>query len=174
MTYSNMKMALFIGLVTVTTAISTGVKALINNPIGAQTDPQINAEYVNARNSDNVAHEVGDVVVWKDSTYDGIDISTTTTAANPLVAGVVAFADMGVSGAATQYGLIQVYGYNSTVATDTNVAAGDVLITDTTAERCTTLTIAVATTTVTAQTGVFGVALAADSGAVGQVMLRAK
>lgn len=145
--------------------------AALDNPIGLATNSEINARYIQVRNSDNVTHEVGDVVVYVDGTNDGIDITTTTTANNALVAGVVAVKDI----AAGAYGLVQVYGLNTSVATDGNVTAGQALVTSTTGEVCTSYTVAMATGTLTGEAispGVFGVALATDTGTVAPVILR--
>lgn len=148
------------------------IQAGLSNPIGAQTDPAVNNVYMQVYNADNVTHEVGDVVVWYDgSLTDGIEITTTTTANNSLVAGVVDIKDI----SATSYGLILVSGYTDDLATDTNVAAGDNLVTSTTGEVCTTYTLAMSTGALTNEAikqGVFGVALTADSGAVGKAFIR--
>lgn len=145
----------------------------LNNPVAFQTDPVGNAEYIYVYNSDNVTHEVGDVVVYFDGTYDGVEISTTTTANNALVAGVVAIKDI----PATSWGLVQVYGYHGTITTDGSVAAGDTLVTSTTGEACMTYSVAQATGTLTGQSnsyGILGVALTTDSGTVGTAFIKCK
>lgn len=132
---------------------------------GSATDPSNRAEYIYVHNTDALVHEVGTILVWKDSTYDGVDVSSTVSANNALVAGVVAIRDIPASG----WGFIQVYGYHATVATDGNVTAGDSLVTSTTGEQCTPYTILMATAT--AARGIFGTALATDTGNVGPVMI---
>lgn len=133
--------------------------ARYSNPALKDSDAQRNAVYEWVYNSDNVAHEVGDVVVYKDGTYDGVEVSTTTTAANPLVAGVV----VGNTIAATSWGNIQVAGYCPTVTIGVANAAGDPLVTSTTGEAAGVLDIATATTTVSAQSAVFAVAFEATT-----------
>ncbi len=153
-----LKLASFVGLAAFmgTLMPRPSAEAALSNPVGSQTDPAINAEYIMVINNDTLAHEVGDVLVYVDSTYDGINVSSTTTAANPLVAGVVAVADIPASGA----GLLQVSGYHSGVTVGVAVTAGDSLTTSTTGEAAGILTIATATTTVTAQESVFGTVFA--------------
>ncbi len=126
-----------------------------------------NAEYLEVYNEDNVAHEVGDVVVYKDGSYDGVSISTTASRNNALVAGVVAFKDI----PAASWGIIQIAGYNSTVTCDTSVSAGDSLITSATGEASTTYSVLDSTATAPNNAGVFGVALADDSSSVCKVLL---
>lgn len=130
---------------------------------GAITDASRNRVLIRVLNSDAVAHEVGDVLVWKDSTYDGVNVATTTTANNGLVAGVVALDTL----AASSEGWLQVSGYHSGVTIAVANAAGDSLVTSTTAEGATKYTIAMATGAAANQaaiaTGVFGVALEATT-----------
>jgi hypothetical protein len=103
------------------------------SPINNQTDAARHAQYLVVRNTDDVAHEVGDVVVWKDSTNDGVDISTTTTAGDKLVAGVVALNDI----PASSWGFIQTHGYHSGITVDVATAARDLLKASGTAEAST-------------------------------------
>ncbi len=153
-----LKLASFVGLAAFIGLLMPrpSLEASLANPVGSQTDPAINAEYIMVINNDAVAHEVGDILVYVDSTYDGINVSSTTSAANSLVAGVVAIADLPASGA----GLLQVSGYHSGVTVNVAVTAGDSLVTTTTGEAAAPLTIATATTTVTAQEAVFGTVFA--------------
>lgn len=97
---------------------------------GTATDPSRNAEYLWVLNADAVAHEIGDVVVFYDGTYDGIEVATTTSANSKLVAGIVALQDMPANG----YGFVQVYGYHSGATIGVANSAGDCLGTSTTAE----------------------------------------
>ena len=128
------------------------------------TDEQRHRQLLWSYNADVVAHEDGDVVVWNDgSIQDGVEIETTTTANNGLVAGVV-LGDI----AATSWGWVQTHGYHDSITVGT-VSAGDSLVTSTTGEQAAAYTIAQATGTAAnegAIFGVFGVALAADSGGV--------
>lgn len=134
--------------------------------IGLNTDAERNRELLWVYNADNVAHEVGDVVVWTDgSISDGVEITTTTTGNNGLVAGVVAMSDI----PATTWGFIQTHGYHSGITITGSVAAGDSLVTSGTGEAGATYTIAQATGTAANQAiirGVFAAALASDSGGV--------
>jgi hypothetical protein len=57
------------------------------------------------------------------------------------------------------------------VTCDTNVSAGDALITSATGEASTTYSVLDATTTAPANFGVFGVALADDAAGLCQVLL---
>ena len=130
--------------------------------ISTNTDAGRNTIKLWVYNADNVAHENGDVVVWYDGTLaDGLEVSTTTTANNSLVAGVV-YPD---TISATAWGFIMVRGYHSAITTTGTVAAGDLLTTSTTGESARAYTVADATGTVAGQGddfGVVGVALAAD------------
>lgn len=130
-----------------------------------------NAEYLRVYNGDAYqTREIGDVVVYVDGTYDGVEIGTTTTVNNALVAGVVAHADI----APLTWGWIQVAGYNDDIACDTAVAAGDSLITSGTAEASTSFTVLIATSTSPEDHGVFAVALADDSSSVCKGIIRLK
>lgn len=128
--------------------------------ISDNTDANRHRQLLWVYNSDDVAHENGDVVVWKDgSVADGLEISTTTSAQNSLVAGVVAPATI----AASSWGFIQTHGYHSAITIGVANSAGDCLTTSTTGEAAELLTLAIATTTVTSQTSVFAVALEATT-----------
>lgn len=122
----------------------------------------VNADCIWAYNSDNVAHEKGDVVVYFDGTNDGIEFSTTTTANNGLVMGVVANDTI----AATSYGWIQKRGYHSGITIGVANSAGDSLVTSTTGEAAGVYSVAQATGTATGESqsfGVFAVALEATT-----------
>lgn len=110
--------------------ISAGVYAKNAGEAGAATNPARNAQYLWVLNADAVAHEVGDIVVWKDGTYDGVEVSTTTSADSKLVAGIVAQATL----PASDWGFIQVSGYHSAITIGVANSAGDCLGTSTTAE----------------------------------------
>lgn len=128
--------------------------------IGEATDTGRNRILLWVYNSDDVAHENGDVVVYKDgSLVDGLEISTTTTANNALVAGVVAPRTI----AAATWGFIQTHGYHSAITCDTSVSAGDTLITSGTGEATTSLTVLISTSTSPEDDGAFATALADDS-----------
>lgn len=136
--------------------------ARFGNPALANTDPQRNAEFESFHNEDDVTHEVGDVVVYKDDDHDGVDISTTTTANNSLVAGVIAVRDC----PADTWCTVQTKGYHSAITVTGTVAAGDLLTTSTTGEAARAYTIADSTGTTAGQGedfGVFAVALTADA-----------
>lgn len=89
--------------------------------IGPNDANKRNSNWLWVYNTDNVAHEPGDVVVWKDGDHDGLDIATTTSYANMLVAGVV----VGSTISATSWGFIQTHGYCPLVNLSSAVAAGD-------------------------------------------------
>lgn len=144
------------------------VSARLSAPVQFQTDPAINVDYIQVYNSDNVAHEVGDVVVYKVTAgLDGIGISTTTTANNSLVAGVIAQRDC----AAATYCTVQVYGYNATITIAATVSAGDALVTSTTGEGATPYTFVMSTGSLAGQAtsyAVFGISLVGSTGTTTQ------
>jgi len=140
----------------------TAVRAYQDNPILGQLDSGRNHRHIEVLNADNVAHEVGDVLVWKDGTYDGIEVSSTTTANNGLVAGVVCEREMPANGV----GFIQVQGYHSAITIGVANSAGDSLVTSTTGEAAGVYSVAQATGTASGQSqvnGVFAVALEATT-----------
>lgn len=116
-------------------------------------------------NSDTDAKEVGDVVVWKDgSTFgDGMEITTTTTANNGLVAGVICEHTISGNG----WGFVQTHGYHSGITIGVANSAGDSLVTSGTAEAAGVYSVLQATGTQAsgeARTfGVFAVALEATT-----------
>lgn len=132
--------------------------------ISQNTDAGRHAQLLWVRNADNVAHEDGDVVVWTDgSVADGLEISTTTTGNNGLVAGVVAQTSI----AAGEWGFIQTHGYHGSIQVTGTVAAGDSLVTSSTGEVGATITIAQSTGAAANQSlikGVYAHALTSDSG----------
>lgn len=143
------------------TAIS--LHAAYGNSVMSVTDGESTAEYVDAYNADNVTHEIGDVVVYAaGSTYD-LQITTTTTGNNGLVAGVIA----GYDCEAGRICRVQVRGYHPAVTIAVANAAGDSLVTSTTGEAAGVYSIAQSTGIAgsnQAQTfGVFGVALEATT-----------
>jgi hypothetical protein len=154
-----MKNILKTGLVAFVVLVPVLAFARLQNPIGSATDPAINAEYINVRNADNVTHEVGTVVVFKaNATYPGVDITTTTTANNSRVAGVIANYDCAASASC----LVQVSGYHSAVFVGVATSTGDALVTSTTGEYASVYTLAQATGTASGEAtsrGVFGIAL---------------
>lgn len=111
--------------------LSVGLKADVwVGGAGAQTDVTRNNKLVWVYNSDTVAHENGDVVVWFDGTTDGLEVSTTTTANSKLVAGVVYPNTI----EAQTWGSVMIYGYHPAVTIGVANAAGDCLGTSTTGE----------------------------------------
>lgn len=120
--------------------------------LSGSSDASTNALYVGVKNADDVAHEIGDVVVWNDGTDDGVEVTTTTTANHGLVAGVVALKDIPASG----LGLVQVAGYHSAVTVAVATSAGDTLVTSTTGEAATTYTLAMATGSLTNEATTLG------------------
>lgn len=152
-----------IGFLLALMSIASSAHARFSNPALANTDEERNAVYEWVYNSDDVAHEAGDVVVYKDGTYDGVEISTTTTANNALVAGVVAY---GETCAATSWCKIQVAGYHPAVTISVANSARDALVTSTTGEGAGVYSVAQATGTLTGESasfGVFAVALEATT-----------
>lgn len=114
---------------------------------GAAEDASRSAEYMYVYNADRVSHPVGSVMVFNApaTNYPGLEVSTTTTANNSLVAGVVALNAI----PATGWGFIQTYGYHPAVKIAQANTAGDILVTTTTAESSGLFTIAMATGTAT-------------------------
>lgn len=145
-------------------AFGSGVSAFAaNNPVISSTDYRRNAEYIRVYNEDAVAHEAGDVLIYvvpASATYDGLSVSTTSTAAVPRVAGVV---PVGETLRASSWGRLQVYGYHPAITIAVANSAGDALVTSTTAEAAGVYTLATSTSTVGADFGVFGVALEATT-----------
>lgn len=109
-------------------------------------------------NTDAVAHEAGDVLVWADGSNDGLDVSTTSTFNNKLVAGVV---PAGYTLPASNWGFVQTHGYHSGITVGSATAAGDMLATSATAESASVFT--VADSSVTHSAGVFAIALEATT-----------
>ena len=135
-------------------------QAYLQNPVQDIDSPERNAEYLIVYNEDNVAHEVGDVVIFASTATDGangLSITTTTTQGDLQVAGVVAKNDI----AAGSWGMIQIRGYNDAVNITGNSTVGGALITSTTGEVAIS-TAAVASTPNYAP-AVFGVCLTAES-----------
>ncbi len=132
--------------------------------ISSNTDAGRHAQLEWVYNSDVLAHETGDVVVWKDgSVADGLEVSTTTTANHGLVAGVVVDRTIDAAG----WGFIQTHGYCNSINVTGTVAAGDPLVTCTTGEVGATRTIAQSTGTAANEAlieGVYATALTSDSG----------
>lgn len=125
---------------------------------GRVDDPLRNRDVIAVYNADDVSHSAGSVLVWKDGTTDGLEVSSTTTANNSLVAGVVPY---GVTIAAQSYGLLQTSGYHQAIKIGVANSAGDSLVTSTTGEKATPYTILMATAT--AARGVFATALEATT-----------
>jgi hypothetical protein len=119
----------------------------ITNP-GQTTDTAKYNKLLRVYNADTVAHENGDVVVWQYDAVYGLEITTTTSANNPLVAGVV-YPDTIAAGG---WGTIMVYGYHPAVTIGVANASGDVLVTSTTGEA--TGVFNVATTTMAYPVGI--------------------
>lgn len=134
-------------------AIAGRVYAAYMNPIMDATSPQATAEYITVINGDTVTHEIGDVVVFATDTTYGIKITTTTTANNGLVAGVIAQKDC----ASGDLCVVQVRGYHAGVTIGVANSAGDALVTSTTGEAAGVYSVAQATGTSTNQSNTFGV-----------------
>lgn len=145
---------LFVGVLIL--ALNKKSEATNSNPIMAQTSALKNANFASVFNQDAVAHAAGSVVIYSSATvatYPGLSVSTTTTANNPRIAGVVV-GTLPASG----WGIIQTYGMASVKIAVAN-SVGDPLATSTTAEQAGVETIAVSTTTVGADRAVLGIAL---------------
>lgn len=164
------KLALFTGTLLLAGLFSTAIlvqkgKAFQLQSVAKDTSAVDHVEVQSVYNLDNVAHEVGDVVIWADgSRVDGKEISTTTTANHPLVAGVI----YGETCAATSDCLIQTRGYHAAITVAVATSAGDPLVTSTTGEGSTIATITMATGTAAGEAidyprGVFAVALEATT-----------
>lgn len=95
------------------------------------TDEERNQCLLRVLNADAVAHEAGDVLVWKDGTYDGLEVSTTTSANIRLIAGFVPY---GYTLPASDWGWLQTCGYHPAITIAVANSAGDCLGTSTTAE----------------------------------------
>lgn len=140
--------------------------------IGRIDDASRNATYLTVYNEDVVDHEAGDVLIYKSGgTYPGLSVSTTTSANDSKVAGVV---PSGTTLAASSWGLMQVSGYHSGVTIGVSVSTGDALVTSTTGEAAGKFAIADGTTTATAQTAVFGVALETTSGSTCKAIIKVR
>lgn len=148
---------LFVGLL----SINLGPKdanAYLTNPALGQLDVERNAEYLFVYNEDNVAHEVGDVVIYVSTATSGIrglSITTTTTQGDAQVAGVVVNTDI----AATSWGKIQTRGFCPAVNITGSSTVGALLTTSTTGE----LAVSTGPSSTAYIPGVFGVAITAES-----------
>jgi hypothetical protein len=128
-----------------------------------------NQTFVTVYNEDAVDHAAGSILVYKDGSYDGVSVSSTTTANNPLVAGVV---PVGYTLPASGWGFVQISGYHSAIKIGVANSAGDLLGTSTTADKAgvysvvgttTTTGTAAKSTDLTASFGVAAVALEATT-----------
>ncbi len=160
-----MKKFQIVGFVTSLTvcAMVARLFAAYGNPIQDATQGESTAEFISVYNADDVTHEVGDVVVFAaNSTYD-LAITTTTTANNGLVAGVIAGQDC----AAATFCRVQVAGYHGGVTIGVANSAGDSLVTSTTGEAAGVYSVVQATgiagSNQATTFGVFGVALEATT-----------
>jgi hypothetical protein len=122
-------------LLTALFALSVSAAAFADQKVGPAAPYKLDATSHNllvyVYNPDAVAHENGDVVVWYDgSLVDGLEVSTTTSASNKLVAGIV-YPD---TIAAQSWGTVMVYGYHPAINIGVANSAGDCLGTSTTAE----------------------------------------
>ena len=111
--------------------LAVTVKAL-NNPIGSLTDAQNDSDDKFVYNQDQVSHGVGSVMTYVTTspTYTGLSVSTTTTANNSLVAGVV----IGNTCPASSWCYIRTFGYYPAVKVAVATSAGNLLTPSTTAE----------------------------------------
>lgn len=118
-------------------AVGGSVWALQSGSGSMNTEPNKDTKLVWVLNNDAVDHEAGDVLVWADSTYDGVTVATTTSANSKLMAGVVPY---GYTLPASGWGWMQVYGYHPAITVVVANSAGDCLGTSTTAEGTTVTT----------------------------------
>lgn len=134
---NNMGRLIFAGLLSL--VCFAGFKAKVvhateSNPVMAQTDYRRNANYIRVYNEDDVAHEAGDVLIYvlpASATYDGLSVSTTTSASVGRVAGVV---PVGETLKASSWGRLQTYGYHPAVTIAVANSEGAELITSSTGE----------------------------------------
>lgn len=92
-----------------------------------------NATYQMVINTDNVDHESGSVLVWDTGTsFDGVSVSSTTSAGSKLVAGVVPY---GHTLKAESTGMLQIGGYHPGIKVIEATAIGDILETSATGEE---------------------------------------
>ena len=153
----NKKLLLFVAALGIVGIFGSRVSAYQFGGGTMDTDEERNRITLQVYNTDNVAHEDGDVLCWADGSHDGVDVSTTATANNGLVAGV-ALGDI----AAHAWGTLLVRGYHDSITIGVRVDAGANLVTSTTAEAAGVYTIAQATGTAANQgaiSGAFAVAL---------------
>lgn len=146
-------------------ALFCGNTALAYQGGGAsqETDAARNQVLLRVYNADLVEHTEGTVVVWKDGTYDGLEVSTTATANSGLVAGVV---PDGYTLPAADWGFIQTRGYHPAIKVQESTTAGYTLVTSTTGEKAGIYTVAQSTGTAATEArvnGQFGVALEAST-----------
>lgn len=148
-------------------ALFCGSVALAYQGGGAsqQTDAARNQVLLRVYNADAVEHTEGTVVVWYDgTTADGLEVSTTVTANNGLVAGVV---PDNYTLPASGWGFIQTSGYHPAIKIQETATAGYTLVTSTTGEKAGIYTVAQSTGTAATESrvnGSFGVALETTSG----------
>ncbi len=157
------KLLMFSGLFLLAGFLGTAAYAVPSGPIGDIDNADRNATWAFVYNNDTVAHEAGDVLVWADGSHDGLDVSSTTTANNGLVAGAV---PSGQTLAASSWGWLQTSGYHPAITIGVANAAGDWLVTSSTPEAAGVYSVAQATGTSTNESninGAFAVALAAST-----------
>ena len=133
-----------------------------------RTDPERIFIVVHNNEGGNLVR--GDVVEFDDTAgavYPGVSVELADSAAATLVAGVMEGKTFGGGTvAAGGFGLCQVYGYHAAVTTDGTVAsAGEVLVSDANGDADVGLE-------GTQTLGIFGVAMGADTGTVGQAIIR--
>jgi hypothetical protein len=113
-----------------------------------------NGNRIYVYNSDAVSHSTGTLVIYTNGggTYPGISISTSITANDGLVAGVIVEKTIAANG----WGWIQTRGY-AVVNIGVANTAGDSLVTSTTAGKAGVYSVAQATGTAANQSNILGV-----------------
>lgn len=147
------KVWLFVAALGLMGVFGSSVKAYQFGSGSMNTDEERNRIVIQVYNADTVAHEDGDVAVWNDgSIQDGVEVTTTTTANNGLVAGVF----LGDCPAATWCTLLT-HGYHDSVTIAVANSARDALVTSTTGEAAGVYSVAQATGTASGEATSFGV-----------------
>lgn len=121
-------------LVALMFAVSTSMVAAdvrVGPAVVDRDDVKQNNILITVKNTSGSAVENGDLVIWKDGTLDGLEVSSTATANSKLIAGVV-YPSTIADGA---YGTIMVYGYHPAIELSAANTAGDCIGTSTTAEE---------------------------------------
>lgn len=143
---SKLKVGLVAALLGFAGMVLTNKKAVADNTSGSisLTDGTMNKQTIFVYNQDAVSHSTGSVmcyIVGPSATYPGLSVSTSATAGDGKVAGIVC--DRTIQ--ASSWGFIQTRGYTPALKVTGTVAQGDTLMQSATAEKAGAYTVLLAT-----------------------------